>query len=680
MKKLFVLTTALILLFAACRPATPIPTKEPVPPTTEPPTEVPTEPPTEVPSEEPEILPRLEELGGVACEENPDFTCVTIQVPLNHFDAANTKTLDVVFAVSPASGVRYGMFVLAFPGGPGGEGISTGGLGWLSEGILEHYDIVYFDQRGLGLSNPLECPNAYKADFLNYLGEVDRAGEEGYDTPEEQQAAIDDARTFAEDCVAEMGIDPAELAFFGTDQVAEDIDSFREAIGDDQIWMYGVSYGTAVAQTYAYSHPDRLGGLILDGTINMTLTGEESALSQEKAFDKVLLAVLEACNADETCAADMGEDAVTAYDDLASTVADDPIVYEFPLASGETVSGTFTFNQLEYTTAYQMYSLSGRMLYLRALAAANRGDMVPMLRLMYNNTLIDPETYEYKGDPTFSDTMFYDVLCTDDSFYVGTPEERIAQILETGQASNGTVPRLDGSIYTGLYCAFWPTSPTEVVEREPLTLEGVPTFVLNATLDPATPFEEGKFVAENLADGYHLYVEGGRHSIYGWGYECPDKYVSDFLVDGTLPEEREILCEDWGTEVIRAYEPLIEEDISAYDDVLAAFSAVDNSIQLQAEYFYSYFEEDVSVACPFGGSFTFGPGDVGEAYTFENCAYIQGFVLTGTGSMNYETSILTFDVHVSGEKEGDLVYTNDLANGTVSVTGEYGGEQIDLSQ
>jgi hypothetical protein len=49
MKKLFLLTTALILLLAACRPATPVPTKEPVPPTTEPPTEVPTEPPTEVP-------------------------------------------------------------------------------------------------------------------------------------------------------------------------------------------------------------------------------------------------------------------------------------------------------------------------------------------------------------------------------------------------------------------------------------------------------------------------------------------------------------------------------------------------------------------------------------------------------------------------------------------------------
>ncbi len=676
MRKLFLLTLVIVLLLAACTPATPVPTKEPVAPATE----APTEPPTEVPSEGPEIAAKLAELGGTPCEENPDFTCVTIQVPLNHFDAANTETLDVVFAVSPASGERYGMFVQAFPGGPGGEGISTGGLSWFSEGILEHYDIVYFDQRGLGLSSPLECPNAYEADFLNYLGEVDQAGEEGYDTPEEQQAAIDDARTFAEDCVAEIGIEPGKLAFFGTDQVAEDIDSFREVIGDDKIWLYGVSYGTAVAQTYAYAHANRLAGLVLDGTINMTLPGELSAMSQEKAFDKVLLAVLNACNADEICAADMGEDAVVAYDDLAANVADDPIAYEFPLPSGETVSGTFTFNQLEYTTAYQMYSLSGRMLYLRALASANRGDIVPMLRLMYQNTLIDPATYEYQGDPTFSDTMFYDVLCTDDSFFGGTQEERIAQTIQTGQASNGTVPRLDGSVYTGLYCAFWPTSPTEVVQREPLVLEGVPTFVLNATLDPGTPFEEGKFVYENLADGYHLYVEGGRHSIYGWGYDCPDKIISDFLVDGTLPEEREILCEDWGTEVIRAYEPLIADDISAYADPLEAFSAVDATIQLQTEYFYSSFEEDVSVACPFGGSFTFGPGDVGEAYTFENCAYIQGFALTGTGSMNYETSILTIEAHVSGAKEGDLVYTNDLANGTISVTGEYGGEQIDLSQ
>jgi hypothetical protein len=255
--------------------------------------------------------------------------------------------------------------------------------------------------------------------------------------------------------------------------------------------------------------------------------------------------------------------------------------------------------------------------------------------------------------------------------------------MEAGQASNGTVPRLDGSVYTGVDCAFWPSSPADMVTTEPLVAEGVPTFVLNATLDPATPFEEGRAVYERLDDGYHLYVEGGRHSIYGWGYECPDKYITDFMIEGTLPEEREIVCSDWGTEAeatIRAYEPNMAEDVSAYADPLEVFTAIDGAIQLQPEYFYATFTEDVTFGCPYGGTLTFGPSDAGETYTFTECAYTKGFILTGTGSYDYSTGIITYEVQVSGAKEGDLVYTSNLADETTTVTGEYGGEEIDLSE
>ncbi len=668
MKKRFMFLTVFVIFMLACNFLFPTPAPE-----------EPSVPVTEAPATG-GISTKLEELGGAPCDENPDFTCVTIQVPLDHFDSANSETLDVVFAVSPATGERKGMFIQAFPGGPGGEGISSGGLSWFSEGILEHYDIVYFDQRGIGLSSPLSCPKAYEADFMRYLNEFDQAGKEGYDTPAEQQKAIDNARKYAEDCVAEIGIEPAKLSFYGTDQIAEDIESFRQAIGDDKFILYGVSYGTAVAQTYAAVHADHLSGLILDGTSDLTLNGEQGSLSQEKAFDKVLVATLEACKADSACAADMGGETVAVYDKLAKQISENPVAYEFPLPSGAKVKRNFTFNQWEYTTAYQMYSLSGRMLFLRALAAANRGDFIPMARLGYENMTIDPVTFEYIGDPTFSDTMFLSVLCTDDSFFSGTQEEKIAKTIEAGQDSNGTIPRLDGSIYTGLSCAFWPSSPKEVPTTPPLKAEGVPTFVLNATLDPATPFEEGKAVFERLDNGYHLYVEGGRHSIYGWGFDCPDKYISDFMVDGTLPAEREIVCEDWGTDVIRAYEPLIKQNAGDYADVLETFQAIETDIQLQAEYFYGLFTEDVSVACPFGGSFTFGPGDAGEAYTFDKCEYVKGFALTGSGTYDYDASVITYETQVTGVKEGSLVYTDNTADGTYSVKGEYGGEAIDLSQ
>lgn len=649
-----------------------------------PPQPTPNIPPTLPPTEESQgqggdMLGALERLGGTTCEENPDFTCVTIQVPLNHFDSANTETLDVVFAVSPATGERYGMFVQAFPGGPGGEGISSGGLGWFSDGILEHYDIVYFDQRGLGLSGELACPSAYATNFISYLNDDDQAGVEGYDTPAEQQAAVDESKAFVDSCVTEIGIDPARLSFYGTDQVAEDIESFRQAIGDEKFWLYGVSYGTAVAQTYAAAHADRLAGLILDGTIDLTLKGEEGALAQEKEFDEVLVAVLKACDADEACAAELGGDALAVYDSLATKISENPITYDYPLPSGEKAKKTFTFNQLEFTAAYQMYSIGGRMLFLRALAAANNGDIVPMARLLHQQATLDPTTGEYLGDSSFSDTMFFSVNCTDDSYYTGTPEERTAQVMETGQASNGTVPRLDGSVYTGLYCAFWPSSPQEVVEREPLVAPGVPTFVLNATLDPATPFEQGKTVFEQLDNGYHLYVDGGRHSVYGFGDPCPDDYITDFMVDGTLPSEREIICE-WDPAVIRAYEPLMLKNASEYADPLEIFSAIDAELAIQPEYYYGYFIEDVAFGCPFGGSFTYGPSDAGESYSFTECEFTEGFAITGTGTFNYETSIFTLETQVSGSKTGTLTYTHNYNDGSVSVTGEYGGETIDLSQ
>jgi pimeloyl-ACP methyl ester carboxylesterase len=636
---------------------------------------------TETPEEDGPGSTSGSDLGGEPCEENEELTCVTIQVPLDHFDTSNTETLDVVFGILPASGERYGMYLQAFPGGPGGEGISSAYWSYFPEEVLEHFDIVYYDQRGIGLSSALECPLAYEKDFFSYLTEVNTAGLEGYDTPEEQQAAIDSSRTYVEECVAELGIDPAKLSFYGTDQVAEDIESFREFIGDEKFWLYGVSYGTAVGQTYAAAHPDRLNGLILDGTIDMTLTGEEGSLAQEKAFDKVLLATLNACNEDEDCQADMGgKDAVAVYDEFATRVSKDPIQYEYPLPGDQKVEGTFSFNMLEYTASYQMYWLIGRMMFLKAMAAANDGDLVPMLRLMYQNATIDPSTFEYIGDPTFSDTMFLSVLCTDDSFFDGTAQERVDQTIQAGQASNGTVPRLDGSVYTGLYCAHWPSSPQNAIQRKALVLEGVPTFVLNAKLDPATPFEQGKAVFDHLSDGYHIYVEGGVHGIYGGGYDCPDQYVNDFLLDGTLPSEHEIVCEDWGADAVEKYIPNLPGSASEIDDPMEFFQLVDQNFYYLPEYYLGDVEEQFTTGCTYGGTYSYAPGDSGETHTYTDCSMVPGIVMTGEGLYDIDAGTFTITAVISGDKQGEIIYKIDFNTFLITLTGEFDGETLDLEK
>lgn len=546
MKRLVVFILILSLVSLSCRTLNNLrlPTDEPTSPSN---TDSPTSPSSTDPSS---IETRLEELDGEPCEENPDFTCVTITVPLDHFDSSNSETIDVVFAVSPARGERKGMYIQAFPGGPGGEGITYASTYYFPPSILRSYDIVYFDQRGLGLSNPLECKSAYAKYFMGYLKINDTVGEEGFDTPEEQKTAIDTAKSFVDECIDEIGIDPARLQFFRTDQVAEDIESFRQVIGDEKFMLYGVSYGTSVAQAYARAHADHLSGLILDGTQDTTQSGDEVAFSQWEGFNEVLQKVFEACDANSECSEGMGGSSQAAYDELAQKLAEAPIPYDYPITGSKSVKRLFTFNMFDYTVSYQLYGLTSRMELMRAIASANAGDMVPLAELFYANSNIDPETEEYLGDPAFSDTMYYVVWCSDDAYYSGTSEERSAQLMQEGQKLNGTVPRLDLDVLSlGLTCAFWPSAPTEPANLPPLRAEGVPTIVLNATLDPATPFHEGKTVFENLENGYHIYVEGGVHSIYGWGQECPDQYIEDFLINGKLPGQREIVC-DWGDAVI----------------------------------------------------------------------------------------------------------------------------------
>lgn len=504
-------------------------------------------PPTISPSSDlTNIEERLRELGGEDCDYANGFTCVTITVPLDHFNPANSETIDVVFAVAPATGERRGMYVQAFPGGPGGEGITYASRDYFPSSVLKNYDIVFFDQRGLGLSNPLSCEATYANYFVQYLTTDDSIGEEGYDTSDEQQTAIQNAKSFVDGCIAEMGLDPAKLKFFNTDQVAEDIESFRQAIGDDTFMLYGVSYGTSVAQTYARAHSDHLSGLILDGTQDTTQSGDEIAFSQWEAFNTVLDEVFKACDADPDCSSEMGGSSQAAYDELAQKLAKAPIEYDYNVSSTKKEKRLFTFNMLDYAVSYNLYGLNSRRELMSAIASAKDGDISRLVTLFSDASNIDLNTGKYFGDDSFSDTMYYVVWCSDDAYYSGTSEERSAALMQESQKLNGLIPRLDLDVLPlGLTCAFWPSAPTSPENLEPLKAPGVPTFVLNATLDPATPFHEGKTVFENLDNGYHLYVEGGVHGIYGWGYDCPDQYVNDFLINGTLPEQREIVC-DWG--------------------------------------------------------------------------------------------------------------------------------------
>lgn len=609
----------------------------------------------------------LEELGGYPCPES-DFTCVDVTVPLDHSNPQDERTTTVVFGVLPASGERKGMFVVV-TGGPGTSGLLSADdyVSYYDPRIPEHFDIVFFDQRGVGLSGGLQCPQA-AADF--YRADWDAS------TPASEELLLDTAQTFAQACVDEMG-NPEILPYMGTRQAVEDLEVFRQLFGEEKFWLYGESYGTQYAQMYAAAHQDRLAGLILDGTVDLTLTGLDFLDGQARAFNQVLVETLNACNQDEACAEAMGADALAVYDALAARIKQAPLPFDFPLPSGGVATRQFTFSDLETAAGGYLYSETARMIFLRALAAyARDGSLAPLARLLYDSLVLDPETLAPISDPSYSDAVYYAVECQDYAYASGNVEQSALAYLRAGDELDASLPRFASVFYGDLPCVFWQNAQQDPARPPALIAEGLTTLVLNATSDPATPYSNAQAVYARLDRGYLITKTGGPHIIFAWGDPCVDDLVTAYLIEDQPPGASQAECQGV---VAEAFVPLAKADASEYPNPLEALTAVDDEIYYLPEYYYWDLETPTSVGCPYGGVLSFEASEAGEAFTLQECAFSRGFVMSGSGFNHYDEEVFSLEVSVTGLASGRLTYTR-TADDRRHVSGEYGGQAVDLSR
>ena len=607
----------------------------------------------------------LDDLGGTPCFEGSAFTCVTINVPLDHFNPADTRTIPVVFAVLPAAGVRKGMFVTA-TGGPGTSGVllaDSYSAGY-DQSILDAFDIVFFDQRGMGLSGGLTCPVAATEYYQQDAKGVTR---------KQERALKRAASTFATDCTNETG--STELfPYLGTKQAVEDLEAFRQVIGDEKLWLYGESYGTQYAQVYAAAHSDRLAGLILDGTVDLTYTGTEYYIQQAQAFNETLVATLAACNDDPACIEQLNGDAINAYDKLASKLSKHPLEFRFPLPEGGFDKRPFTFSDLEFVTASQMYGESDRMMFTRALAAyTSNADLIPLARLLYLDLPVDPQTLDVIPDPSWSDAIFYGVECQDYGYPGSTPDAKAENYLAAVGPFETSIPRLASIIYGDLPCAYWPDGSSDTTRPDYLLAEGVPTLVLGATADPATPVNHGINVYQHLADGYLITTEGGPHVTFGYGNECPDALVTDFLVNDVVPAQRETTCEGI---VADEYVPVSPRTTKPFQNPSEIISSVETEIYYLPEFFYWDVFTPTSVGCTYGGTFDFRTNSAGTRYIFgfDHCEFIANFSMTGKGSYNTENDRFVLELKTTGRWTCNLKYVR--LGEKVNLTGRCNGASV----
>src|SRR4030095_15183759 len=125
-----------------------------------------------------------------------------------------------------------------------------------------------------------------------------------------------------------------------------------------------------------------------------------------------------------------------------------PISFKFPLANGRLQNRRFTFSDLEYVAASQLYGESDRMMFTRALAAyANNGEIVTMARLLYIDLVVDPQTLDIIPDDSWSDAIFYAVECQDYGYPGATPDQRAESYLDAADPFETSIPRLASIIY-----------------------------------------------------------------------------------------------------------------------------------------------------------------------------------------------------------------------------------------
>ena len=173
--------------------------------------------------------------------------CGTMLRPINP-DDPDSPPIELRVAVVPALNLSPETDpVVPIAGGPGQGSVEF----YLMvrhafEGLRRNRDILLVDQRGTGESSRMDCP--IDDDALLF----------------ETEFTIDDTVRYMEECLAELPHDPR---YFTTSVAVGDLEAVREALGYSALNLYGVSYGSRVAQHFARRYPESTRTVVIDGVV-----------------------------------------------------------------------------------------------------------------------------------------------------------------------------------------------------------------------------------------------------------------------------------------------------------------------------------------------------------------------------------------------------------------------------
>ena len=459
-------------------------------------------------------------------EDGENVACGFVTVPLFH-DEPEGDTIRLAVAVLESTGRRpVDEPLILLNGGPGQPSEPTlagfdpeleGSLG----ALLERQDVILFDQRGTGYSEPgLYCSTDVPP----------TAGDEPDDTdaPELDDTAIVSLAEEAAACRETFDDAGIDLEAFTTPENAADVEDIRVALDYDQVDLLGISYGSRLALTVVRDFPGSVRSVVLDSPLPPQA---DQVAGQLIAFDAALTRLFDACADDRAC--DRGyPDLEQTFLDTIEALEDEPIhvTYE-DLETGEEmefpVDGE-TFVGLVYFSVF-VGPLLPAVAPLIATAAAGLPDVMEVI-LPFVATF----------GAGFSTGMQLAINCQDEIAFssLEEAEELIAEA--------GVRPELAGGFGLGELayyeaCEELDLRPERRVESRPVESD-VPALILTGAFDPITPTTYGEAALETLPNGTLVEFPNAGHDPLSTAGPCALVITLAFLDDPTA--EVDTTCTD----------------------------------------------------------------------------------------------------------------------------------------
>ena len=448
--------------------------------------------------------------------------CAELAVP-ERWDAAGSRMLQLKLVVIGPE--RPDDAIVFVSGGPGsGAGIDTSGIAawWLQAETtpwLGRREIVVFDQRGAGLSEPdLRCPEIAAAERAVFVADLTSA----------QEAAA--ARGAAAACHARLAAAGVDFSGYTTEAMVEDLRHLVGALGLEDPALIATSFGTRIVLTYLRDTHAKARAVVLDSVY----PPDVAALS-ELGWDAAdsFAALFRRC-ADKATCREAAPDSAAVFERVLDRAATRPVPLDLiEPATKQPVRVEFGADKLIETLAYGFYDRQALDGMPAVLAAVDRGHpeaLAPLAQV----------AFQQYGWADSSLGLYLSVVCHDE--YPFDPPEAIAR----EAAALPRFARLVEEDFPIVACPAWPVGAADPATRRPVESD-VPALLLSGQFDIVTPPRWARQAAAHmphataitLADIGHgaLHNHDCAYLLAGRFLDHPDKPVYDDCLLTATPAE-----------------------------------------------------------------------------------------------------------------------------------------------